>query len=299
MKILILGATGMLGHKLFQILNEQYETWGSVRGPKSSYADLEIFTQERIIENLDCFDFENVETVILKLAPDVVVNAAGIIRQLPSGKDPIACLTINSLLPHKLDAICQRIGSRLIQISTDCVFSGTKGNYIETDYPDPEDLYGRSKLLGEVTSPNSVTLRTSIIGRELRWRSSPGLIEWFIGNNNGAVNGFTRAIYSGLPTIALARVVANVVQNYPRLTGLYHVSADPITKYDLLCMVRDAFNLEIEVNQLAEPNSDASLNSEKFRNLTGYSPEPWENMIAEMANDKTPYQRYHKSSQGL
>jgi len=283
----------MLGHKLFQVLNEQFETWGSIRGSKSSYSHLNIFPENRIVDEVDAFDIDTIRSAIHKIEPEVVINAAGIIRQLPSGKDPITCLTINSLLPHKVDSICQQTGARFIQISTDCVFSGAKGDYIESDYPDPEDLYGRSKLLGEVTSPNSVTLRTSIIGREIHKRAAPGLIEWFIGQNNGAVNGYSKAVYTGLPTIALAEIVGDVIRNHQKLTGLYHVSSDPITKYELLCLVRDKLQLSIEINELPVPVIDASLNSEKFRIKTGYTPLPWERLVETMASDDTPYTDWH------
>lgn len=294
MRVLILGGTGMLGHKLWQVFNqtEEFDTWVTLRSTYNAQAHLNLFDASRTLENVDAYDFESVQTAITQTKPDVVVNAVGIVKQLPIAKDPISCLTVNSLFPHKAQAICESIGARFIHISTDCVFSGKKGGYTEEDYTDPEDLYGMSKLVGEVTTGTALTLRTSIIGREISKMSHMGLIEWFLSNNNETVNGFTQAIYTGFPTIVLAQVVADIIKNHRDLSGLFHVSSDPINKYELLCLVRDAMNLPIQVNPFDNVALDASLNSDKFRDTTGYTPPPWSDLVKSMTEDTTPYDEW-------
>lgn len=294
MRVLILGGTGMLGHKLWQVFNQtkEFDTWVTLRSTYQTQAHLNLFDMSRTIENVDAYNFESVEAAITQCEPDVVVNAVGIVKQLPIAKDPISCLTVNSLFPHKAQAICDSIGARFIHISTDCVFSGKKGNYTEEDYTDPEDLYGMSKLVGEVTSGTALTLRTSIIGREISKMSHLGLIEWFLSNNNEAVNGFTKAIYTGFPTIVLAQIVADIIKNHRDLSGLFHVSTDPINKYELLCLVRDAMALPIQINPFDNVALDASLNSDRFRNATGYTPPSWPNLVKSMTEDTTPYEEW-------
>jgi dTDP-4-dehydrorhamnose reductase len=253
---------------------------------------LKLFDASKTLENVDAYDFASVESAITQCQPDVVVNAVGIVKQLPIAKDPISCLTVNSLFPHKVQKVCDSLGARLIHISTDCVFSGKKGNYTEDDYTDPEDLYGMSKLIGEVTTGTALTLRTSIIGREISKISHMGLIEWFLSNNNKAVNGFTKAIYTGFPTIVLAEVVADVIENHKDLSGLYHISTEPINKYELLSLVRDAMNLPIQINPFDGVPLDASLNSDRFKTATGYAAPSWPALVQSMAEDTTPYDEW-------
>ena len=294
MRVLILGGTGMLGHKLWQVFNQtkEFDTWVTLRSAYQDQEYLNLFDVSRTIENVDAYNFESVEAAINRCKPDVVVNAVGIVKQLPIAQDPISCLTINSLFPHKAQAVCESIGARFIHISTDCVFSGKKGNYSEDDYTDPEDLYGMSKLVGEVTSGTALTLRTSIIGREIAKMSHMGLIEWFLSNNNQTVNGFTKAIYTGFPTIVLAELIASVIQDHTSLTGLYHVSAEPINKYELLSLVRDEMNLPIQINPFDGVALDASLNSDRFKAATGYTPPNWASLVKSMTNDTTPYNEW-------
>jgi dTDP-4-dehydrorhamnose reductase len=294
MRILILGGSGMLGHKLWQTFRGKFDTWVTLRSSYQTYAYLGLFDASRTLGNIDAYNLASVETAINSCKPDVVVNAVGIVKQLPIAKDPISCLTVNSLFPHQVHNICNSLNIRFIHISTDCVFSGKKGNYTESDYTDPEDLYGMSKLVGEVTTGTALTLRTSIIGREIAKMSHMGLIEWFLSNHNETVNGYTKAIYTGFPTIALAEVVANVIENHQDLSGLYHVSADPINKYELLSLVRDAMDLPIQINPFEGVALDASLNSERFRSATGYSPPSWPALVQSMTEDTTPYDEWRK-----
>ncbi len=294
MRVLILGGGGMLGHKLGQLYRNRFETWVTVRSTFREYEQLDIFDQDRTIGNVDVFDFDTVIRAFDVARPDAVINAIGVIKQLPSAKDPITALTINSLLPHRLALLCQAAGSRLISLSTDCVFNGRKGMYKEEDISDAEDLYGRTKFLGEATGEKSLTIRSSIIGRELQ--SSHSLVEWFLSKRGGRIKGFTRAIYSGFPTATMAEIIADIIENHPELSGLFHISSEPINKFDLLCLMRDAFKMQIEIEPDAELHIDRSLDSSRFRSATGFTPEPWPQMIAAMAADPTPYNEWRRTS---
>lgn len=294
MRVLILGGAGMLGHKLWQAYRNRFDTWATVRGSFREYARYNLFNNQRLLEGVDVFDFDTVVKALASVRPDVVINCIGIVKQVPAAKDPIISLTVNSLFPHKLANLCQAAGARLIHISTDCVFSGRKGMYTEDDVADAEDLYGRSKFLGEVGGPGCLTLRTSIIGRELQ--STNGLVEWFLSNQGGRVRGYTRAIYSGFTTLALAEIIANIIEHYPELSGIYHVSSEPINKHDLLCLLRDAFRMQVVIEPYPEVCIDRSLDSSRFRAATNFTPPPWPDMIRAMVEDPTPYDEWRASN---
>lgn len=292
MKVLILGGAGMLGHKLWQAYKDRFDTWITLRSGFRDYASYNLFNPQRMVTAVDAFDFDTVVRALVQAQPDVVINCIGIIKQLPTAKDPIISLTVNSLFPHRLANLCQAAGARLIQVSTDCVFSGHKGMYTEADVSDAEDLYGRTKFLGEVDGPDCLTLRTSIIGREMHTTS--GLVEWFLSNRGGQVRGYTQAIYSGFTTLALTRIIADVLEQQPHLHGVFQVSSEPINKYDLLCQLRDAFDLPIEIEPYSAVQIDRSLDSHHFRTTTGFAPPSWPDMIQEMAADPTPYEQWRK-----
>ena len=247
MRVLILGGGGMLGHKLWQVCRDRFETWVTVRSNYNEYARYELFELKHMLGGVEALNFDTIVQAFAVVHPDVVINCIGIIKQLPMAQDPIAGLTVNALFPHRLVNLCQVGGIRLIHISSDCVFSGRKGSYTEADVPDAEDLYGRAKLLGEVGGAQSLTVRTSIIGRELQTTS--GLVEWFLSQRGGKVRGYTHAIYSGFTTLALALVIADVIERHSDLVGLYQISSKPITKYDLLCLLRDAFAVPVEIER--------------------------------------------------
>lgn len=292
MRLLILGANGMLGHKLWQTCRDRYDVWATVRSRYTEYARYGLFTPERLIEGVDAFDMDSVVRALAQVRPDVVVNCIGVIKQLPAAKDPIISLTVNSLFPHRLANLCQATGARLIHISTDCVFSGRKGMYTEDDVPDAEDLYGRTKFLGEVSGPGCLTLRTSIVGRELS--TSSGLVEWFLGNRGRRIPGYRRAIYSGFTTLAIANIITQVIDGFPELSGVYHVSSEPISKYELLCLVRDAYRIAVEIEPDDDVCIDRSLDSRRFREAAGFVPADWPDMIREMADDPTPYEQWRR-----
>ncbi len=289
MRVLVLGGSGMLGHKLVQVLGEAAEVVATVRASRAP-APLDA---ERTLTGVSAEDFDTVVRAVAASRPDVVVNAIGIVKQAAAAKDPLPSLTVNALFPHRLAALCAASGSRLVHVSTDCVFSGTTGGYTEADPPDPPDLYGRSKLLGEVAGPGALTLRTSIVGRELAGAS--GLVEWFLAQRDRA-RGFTRAVFSGLTTLALSEVVAAIVTDHPDLDGLWHVAAAPIDKHTLLTLVRDAYGLPIELEPVAEPAIDRSLDATRFRTATGLEAPSWPDMIERMVADPTPYEALRGSA---
>lgn len=284
----------MLGHKLYQVLQNRFETWATIRSGLEKYEELPLFDRDRVLTGVDVFDFDSVEKAVETVRPDVVINAVGVIKQLPSAKDPIVAITINSLFPHRLANLCAKHNSRLITLSTDCVFNGRRGMYTESDVADAEDLYGRTKFLGEAVGANSLTLRTSIIGRELD--SAHSLVEWFLSNRGISVKGFSNAVYSGFPTIVMAEIIGDLIEKHPELSGLYHVSSDPINKYDLLLLIRDAYQADIEIETDMEFRIDRSLDSARFRDATGFVPSSWPEMISAMAADPTPYEEWRRAS---
>jgi dTDP-4-dehydrorhamnose reductase len=280
----------MLGHKVVERLAPRFETVGASRARDAAVRQLEAFSGARIIPNLDAEAPATIDQTLDVVRPDVVVNCIGIIKQVGAAKDAIRSIKVNALFPHELSVRCARAGARMIHLSTDCVFSGDSGMYSEADRPDALDLYGRSKLLGEVAGPNVVTLRTSMIGRELRGFHS--LLEWYLRQPEGhSIRGFTAAIFSGLTTIALADEIARIIAEHPELNGLYHVSADAISKYDLLRLVRDVFGRTGEIVPDDDLHCDRSLVSDRYRAAVGFTPKPWQEMIRELRADTTPYDR--------
>jgi dTDP-4-dehydrorhamnose reductase len=292
MNILVIGGTGMLGHKLVQGLQHEHDVWTTIRGSFDRVERFGIFNRRRVIENVNVQDLVDVERVIELARPEVVVNAAGVIKQLPTSKDVITTLLINSILPHRLDQLSEKYGFRLICISTDCVFDGKRGNYHEFEVADAQDLYGQSKHHGEVSSERCLTLRTSIIGRELE--TDHGLFEWFYGNRGKAVRGFRNAVFSGFPTIVFAAIIDDLILNFRDLTGLYHVSSDPTNKFELLTLINEAFNTRVDIEPFDEFRIDRSLNSDKFKKATGFRPTSWKEMIMAMADDPMPYDVWKK-----
>ncbi|GDY20581.1 NAD(P)-dependent oxidoreductase [Verrucomicrobiota bacterium] len=271
----------MLGHQLWRCLSREHEVWVTLRRPVAAYAAHALFDPARSSTGIDAANMESLLSVFRAARPQAVVNCIGIIKQLKEAQNPLASLTINSLLPHRVAALCALNGARLIHISTDCVFSGKRGAYTEDDVSDAEDIYGRTKFLGELHEPHCLTLRTSIIGRELETKS--GLIEWFLGQQGRAIKGYRRASYTGLTTLVLARVIENVLVKHPDLAGLWQVSSDRISKYELLCLARDAFRWRGEISPDDSFVCDRSLDSSRFRRATGFVAPGWTTMLDELA----------------
>lgn len=284
MNILVLGASGMLGSTLMRRLPELtgHPVWGTVRRHDDR---LPASLRGRLIEGVEANDLSSIEVTLRDLRPALVLNCVGIIKQLKDAHDPIPSLRINALFPHELARLCAAQGCRMLHFSTDCVFSGRAGNYTEADSPDPVDLYGHTKLLGEVTAqPHVLTLRTSIIGHEPGGRGI-SLIDWFL-NSRGTVRGFRRAIYSGVPTIVMARFIASVVLARPELSGLWHLASEPIDKFQLLQLVRQRYGkTDVEIVPDDALAIDRSLSAQRLHDTTGYRPPAWADMIADMHND--------------
>jgi dTDP-4-dehydrorhamnose reductase len=291
-RVLILGGSGMLGHKMFQVLGRRFpETYATVRTSQSAdlLKSVGLYDEQWVIEGIDVLDPVAMSSLVAKLHPDVIINCVGIVKQREQASDSIASIKTNSLLPHQLSGMCQETGARLIHFSTDCVFDGVKGAYTEEDVSNATDLYGRSKFLGETSANSSLTLRSSIIGRELA--SYDSLLEWFLAQNHGQVKGFKKALYAGITTNQMARLVGDLIEGHPELSGMYQVSGPWISKYDLLMIVRDKFNLEIEIEPDNEVAIDRTLVGDKFEAATGIKQPGWTEMIEELAADPTPYRR--------
>lgn len=287
MKVLVLGGSGLLGHKLAQVFSSQFETFATFHGSFDKYRGLDAFNGVQVVENIEAQDLESVGRALADARPDAIVNAIGVTKHVPDVANTIKTIAINSLLPHQLAEIAANQNARLICISTDCVFSGKKGNYLETDASDATDLYGKSKNLGEVIGGDCLTIRTSIVGRELFTQNS--LVEWFLSNRGGRVKGFKKATFSGFPTLTLAKIIADLIANRPDLRGLYHVSSEPINKFDLLQLINDEMGAGIELEADTEFVIDRSLDSTKFRSETGFVPPTWPEMVRAMADDARSY----------
>jgi dTDP-4-dehydrorhamnose reductase len=278
----------MLGHKLWQRANQSMETWATLRQMSPAVRAADLGPADRILEGIDVRRADSLEAALDRARPDAVVNCVGVVKQLAGAKDPVESIAINALFPHVLARACAARAARLIHVSTDCVFDGTRGGYREADRPDAVDLYGRSKALGETVGPGCLPMRTSIIGRELG--GTAGLVEWFLSRRGGTADGYAGAVFSGFTTGVLADLILRVLSQHPTLEGLYHVSADPIDKLTLLTLLDRAFGAGVAITPRSEPRIDRSLDSTRFRTATGFTPPAWETMIDDLARDQTPYE---------
>jgi dTDP-4-dehydrorhamnose reductase len=293
MRIVVIGGAGMLGHKTFQVLRERFPgtvctTREDVRRPPFDRVDL--LQGDDVIRGVDVMEFDRLHGVLKEYHPDFIVNCVGIVKQRQEAQMAVPSITINALLPHKLAAFAEEWGGRVIHPSTDCVFDGRRGGYTETDDSSAEDLYGKSKFLGELQCENGLTLRTSIIGRELVDHSS--LLDWFLAQRGKTIRGFRRVIYSGVTTNQFAEVVTMIIRRFPELHGLFQVASEPISKHDLLCLLREAYNLDVKIVPEDREVSDRSMKGDKFRKATGYMSPSWAELTERLAKDPTPYGRW-------
>lgn len=291
-RVLVLGGTGMLGHVLWRTCAERFDAYATVRADEPTAEAAEVLDPGRIVTGVRIEEPRSIARALDDTRADAVVNCIGIVKQAVD--DPSVAIRANALFPHDLAVACRERGARLIHVSTDCVFSGRKGGYTESDRPDPDDVYGRSKLLGEVTAPGALTIRTSMIGREIT--TSHGLLEWFLSQSGGTVRGFTRAVFSGPTTPVLSRAIADVLERHQSLEGLYHLGAEPIDKHELLLLARDAFAFDVEIEPDESVVIDRSLDSTNFRSATGWAAPTWREMVAELAETA---ERYANLRQGL
>jgi dTDP-4-dehydrorhamnose reductase len=290
-RVLVLGGNGMLGHRLCRVLSGRMELWATFREMPANY---EFLPAEKRVGHVSMEDLGRVKEVLDTTKPDAVVNAAGIVKQRDEAKQAVPSITINALFPHQLANLCIERGIRVIHISTDCVFSGFRGNYTELDNPDPVDLYGRSKLLGELNRPGTLTLRTSIIGWQLN--SFSGLLSWFALQRGKHIKGYRKAIYSGLATTILSQLIGDILLTRPDLSGLYQVASNPISKYELLVQLRDLLGWK---DLIIDPDEnffcDRSLSGARFSSVTGWHSPNWTTMLEGLAAEWPSYREYYSS----
>lgn len=281
--ILVLGAGGLLGNTVFRILSRN--PWWDVQGTLHNSSLETRFPSAlaaKLIFPIDVTSRSDLSNLVERLQPAVVVNCVGVTKHLKDGNEAIPAYELNALFPHRLAALCANAQARLIHISTDCVFSGTKGMYIEEDQTDADDIYGQSKASGEVTYTNSITLRTSIIGHELSTTRS--LLAWFL-KQKSICKGFRKAYFSGVPTVTLAGIIRDVVIPNPMLNGLFHVASKRISKFDLLTMIAKIYQKEIQIIPEDSVIVDRSLDATRFQKVTGYEPPDWSTLVNEMHSD--------------
>ena len=291
-KCLIVGAHGMLGHKIYQVFSKEFDTYGTIHGGLSEIYKYEslFYKKQNLIDHVDAKIILSVEKAINQVKPDVVINCIGIVKSLTEKtENKLDSIWVNSLFPHQLYNLCHNRGIKLIHISTDCVFRGATGNYSELFNPDARDLYGRTKYLGELNG-YALTLRTSIIGRELSGQKN--LVEWFLTHRNDTVQGFTKAFWNGFTTLEFANILLDIVKNHPDFTGLYHLSSETVSKYELLKMIKEAMGLSVDILPHDEFLVNRTLDSTLFRNHTGFIPKPLKQQVVEFAEDARMYEKW-------
>jgi dTDP-4-dehydrorhamnose reductase len=291
MRLLILGVNGMLGHKLWQRLSPAFaDSYGTLRTARTRYAACELLQTPRVLEHVDAGDFARVAEVLAKVQPDVIVNCVALTKRRDT--PALDAIEINAALPHRLADWASSHRKRLVHFSTDCVFDGRQGGYTEASATNAVDVYGKTKALGEVSGPGILTLRTSFVGRELDRCTE--LLEWFLAQRGRRIRGYRQAIYSGVSTDYMAQLLTELLVRFPRLEGLYQIAAPAISKYELLCLAREAYNVPVDI----EPDDTVvvrrDLDGTKFRQATGFAVPAWPQMMRELALDPTPYERWKR-----
>ncbi|MGD0340020.1 MAG: SDR family oxidoreductase [Bacteroidota bacterium] len=289
MRVLIFGGNGMLGHQLCRLLTGRMEVWATFRNVPDRF---DFLPPQQRIGNVTVEDAAQVGEIMDSVKPDAVVNAVGIVKQRDEAKQAVPSICVNALFPHQLADLCGERGIRVLQISTDCVFSGFRGAYTEDDIADPVDLYGRTKLLGELNRPGCLTLRTSIIGWQLN--SFTSLLSWFALQRGKHIKGYRKAIYSGVTTSVFSKLIGDIMESHPKLEGLYHVSSAPIKKFDLLVQLRDALGWDdITIEPEEGFACDRSLNGERFSRATGWRAPDWASMISGLSSEWPTYAQFY------
>lgn len=294
MSVLVLGATGLIGNRLVRTLSEDFDVFGTTRQLKFPNPKFyQLLKKENWLIISDLKKMFEIEAKIKKLKPNVIVNCLGITKQKAGAFDIQESMTVNALFPHQLSTICRELDIRLIHFSTDCVFSGQKGNYTEDDIPDPIDTYGRTKVLGELLNDHDLTIRTSFVGREIS--SFKNLFEWVIQNKNKKVQAYPNAIYSGLTTLTLSQIIKTIIIKHPTLSGLWHISSEPVSKYELLSNLNNELALKMDIQKDESFICDRSLNSDSFRKETLIKIPNWAEMIKEFIDYQSWYDTLVKS----
>ena len=288
MRILILGVSGLIGHKLLQELSADFEVFGTLHKKKNLYGNCPLFTDKNIIENINVVEFEILKGVLFAINPDVILNCVGITKRKIDTENPLKTININSAFPHLLANWAKTNQKRVIHFSTDCVFDGKIGNYTEKSLTNAEDLYGRTKALGEINYNHTLTIRSSFIGQELFDKTE--LLDWFIAQNGKQIKGYKNTFYSGVSTIFMARVVKNIILNFPNLSGLYQLAPDkPISKYELLNLAKEAWNVKVDIIPDDEHVHNPTLDAGKLKYEINLIVPSWREMMNELASNKGFY----------
>jgi dTDP-4-dehydrorhamnose reductase len=290
MKILILGVSGLIGHKLLQELSVDHEVFGTLHKTKAQYNNLALFADSTIIEGIDVLKFEKLTEILQVIDPDVLLNCVGITKRKITPNNTLEVIETNAVFPHKLAYWAKNNNKRVIHFSTDCVFNGKEGDYSEESLTTAEDLYGRTKALGEIRYDHTLTIRSSFIGQELFDRTE--LLDWVLAQDGKQIKGFKNALYSGVSINFMAKTVNDIIINHTKLNSLYQLAPDvPISKYDLICSVKKAFGLDIDVTLETDYVHRPTLNAAKLKNEIGIKVPSWEEMMEELANNKNFYKR--------
>lgn len=288
MRILILGVSGLIGHKIFQELSTSFEVFGTLHKSKKLYGNLPLFSEQNVIENINVSEFEILKGVLYAVNPDFILNCVGITKRKTEINNTFEVLTVNSVFPHQLANWAKINQKRVIHFSTDCVFDGKIGNYRETSLTTAEDVYGRTKALGEINYKHTLTIRSSFIGQELFGKTE--LLEWFLAQNGKQIRGFTNTLYSGVSTTFMARIVKNIISNFPNLSGLYHLATDkPISKYELLCLAKEAFNVNVDIIPEDDHVHLPTLDASKLKRKINLIVPGWKEMMNELGSNKGFY----------
>ncbi len=298
MRIAIIGASGLIGHKLLEKLTERFEdVFGLVRKSRTTFPFFRNFSGDRIFDNVDVRNFDQMTGMLRVIDMDVILNCVGITKRRPEIKDWPTAIDVNSLFPHRLANWAAEHGKRVIHFSTDCVFDGESGNYDEDSVTTGRDAYGRTKALGEIRYDHSLTIRSSFIGRELTEFSE--LLEWFLAQRGPRIRGFRQAWYSGISTIEMTRIVGDIIESQPGLNGLYQLSmVEPINKFDLLCLARDAFGRDIEIEPDDSFVTYPTLDSNRLRKKMPIELPSWPEMMAALAAEKV-YDSIHQPASAM
>ena len=284
MKIIVLGASGLIGSYMFRELSKTFETFGTIRKSKIKYKDIALFKSNKIIDNIDILNLDNLNKLLESLKPNIIVNCIGVTKRKISD-NLLDVIKINSIFPHELVKWGLINSARIIHFSTDCVFNGLTGNYNEKSNTNAFDIYGKTKALGEIQYDNCLTIRSSFIGRELFDKTE--LLEWVISNNGKKIKGFKKTMYSGVSALFLSKFIKNIINDHIKLNGLFQLSTDiPISKYDLICLIRDCFDLNIEIIPENNKYHCPTLDNSKLKNKMNFEIPSWKEMLVELKNNK-------------
>ena len=286
-RVLVLGSGGMVGHKLIQVLARDMHVWGTSSRESDYISRFTGVAQDRILDHFDALSDRDLIASLNRSNPDVVINAIGLVKQHDQIVNEQLAFRTNVELPRRIAKLTASRGARFVHLSTDCVFTGRKGAYIESDDTDAIDVYGVTKAQGELDLGEALVIRTSYIGRELR--HFYGLMEWLHRQPPGDVPGYANAIWSGLPTVVFAQIMFQILSNAPELSGTYHIATKPLSKYELLQGITEAVHGPWHVIPVEEPHADLSLDAAKFVRDTGIDIPTWPQMFAILAQDSTLY----------